>query len=218
MPQTVFYPTEPSLPLRLAEALFSKFSHDLASPASATQNGLELLNDGESPDMANEAIALIQQSSNAVINRLKYYRICYGNHNAAASLNIEQLKNHIVQFYKNDSHVKFEFKTINESISAEIKKLLLNLVICARDSLSHGGTITITAAPAHLDITAVASNAAKPPKQGCLHILNAESFLPPDLSAHNVQAHYTGFLAAHIGITLREQRPNETTLHFTAEQ
>jgi len=217
MQQTIFYPTEPSLPLRLAEALFSKFSHDLASPASATQNGLELLTDGESEDMANEAIALIQQSSNAVIQRLKYYRICYGNLNAAASLNNEQLKNHIIQFYKNDSHIKFQFDTIDENMPADIKKLLLNLVICARDSLSHGGTIIIAATSTRLHFTAISSNPAKPPKQGCLHIVNTESFLPPDLSAHNVQRHYTGFLAANLGITLHEQRPDGSTLHFIAE-
>lgn len=207
--------TPNTIPTRVSEMLFSKLCHDLASPASATQNGIELLSD-EDGGMAQDALELIQQSSSVVTHRLKYYRLCYGTASGSSSLNAEQTKHTIQNFFKSEHRLMLKFGDMVEGLSAESKKLLFNLVLCASDSLTHGGTIVVSSAPERLTVAAFSENPAKPPKEEALVLYDEATTLPADLSPYNVQSFYTGYLAFTLQAVLLKERTDASILSFTA--
>ena len=69
--------TDPVLPFRVSQLLFSRLCHDLISPAAAVSNGLELLDDGQGridPDVTG----LLNVSAGQAAGRLGFFRTAYG--------------------------------------------------------------------------------------------------------------------------------------------
>ncbi len=62
-----------------ASMLCSRLCHDLLSPVGSFGNGLELLADEKDPAMRANFTALLDSSSRAAINKLKYYRLSFGS-------------------------------------------------------------------------------------------------------------------------------------------
>ena len=77
--------------LRVAELICSRICHDLISPLSAINNGLELLNesgDGLVPDLIN----LIGSSTSHALDRLSFYRTAYGSGGEGMMLSLQDVK------------------------------------------------------------------------------------------------------------------------------
>ena len=63
--------------LRIAELVCSRICHDLISPVSAINIGIEMLNEGDKK-MFSDSIELIGKSAQHALDRLSFYRIAYG--------------------------------------------------------------------------------------------------------------------------------------------
>lgn len=188
------------MPAFVAELLFSKMSHDLASPAGAVENGIELLEESTG-EMATEALGIIQQSAHAVSSRLKFYRLAYGTPGGLAGMGEPDIRRLLTEFYATARRLTVELALLDADVAPERKKLLLNLVLCLEDALPRGGIIQITATPEHLILNASTGDVARPPKAG---IVLAGLPSPEGLSPHSVQQWYGNWYAHQNGMTLSE--------------
>ncbi len=151
------------LDLRILELLASKLCHDLISPVGAINNGVELIEDiGAS--VTGDAMKLIASSAQQAARRLRLFRLAYGRA-GAEGVPLHDARNVAREYL---AHGKTSLKwDENLPISgfAELRgalKILLNCIVLAEDSLSHGGTITVEPAPsgsAGVSVTAHGSHA-----------------------------------------------------------
>jgi len=131
---------------RVVELLFSHLCHELISPVTAVNNGLELVAEGDSGTVA-EAIGLIRQSAAEASRKLQFYRLAYGQ-----AAGFEQARG-LVQA-RALSEGLFQGGRINltwndgdiggAAADKQSVKLLLNLIGLAREALPRGGAIAVT--------------------------------------------------------------------------
>ena len=62
---------------RILEFLCSHLCHELISPVTAVNNGLELMAEGDSAHI-EEALGLVRQSAAEASRKLQFYRLAYG--------------------------------------------------------------------------------------------------------------------------------------------
>lgn len=63
--------------IRVLELLCSRICHDLISPVTAINNGMELLDD-DPGDMLNDIRDLLMNSASEGAGKLQYFRLAYG--------------------------------------------------------------------------------------------------------------------------------------------
>src|ERR1700761_5517418 len=83
--------------LRVLELLASKLAHDLVSPVSAINNGVELIEDiGGS--VVDEAMKLIGDSAQHASRRLRLFRMAYGRAGSEDNLGIKDVRQTAEQY------------------------------------------------------------------------------------------------------------------------
>jgi histidine phosphotransferase ChpT len=194
----------PQMSIKMSEMLISKMSHDIASPAGATQNGLELLEE-EVGDMAKEALALVKQGALAVSTRLKVCRLAYGTAGGSKAMNSAQIQHLIQDMIGMGGRVQCVFTQMPETLSEYAKKMLFNMILCGIDSLPSGGQVVISATPHRMHIEMITSNPNRPANLDACIIWNDKTVEPEDLNPYIVQAWYTGFYAYQQGMLLEKQ-------------
>jgi histidine phosphotransferase ChpT len=196
--------------MRVLELLSSKLCHDLVSPVSAINNGVELIEDiGGS--VVEEAMKLIGDSAQHASRRLRLFRIAYGRAGSEENLGVKDVRQ-IAEQYIAGGKVTLTWPAEQPSEALASKrgflKVLLNLIILAEETLAYGGTVTLGAAPGA-------------PDSGCrLEIAGRNTQLNPsiaaalegtalieDLTPRSVQAYVTGRFAAHFGLGLKHHQP-----------
>ncbi len=65
--------------VEFASLMCSRLCHDLLSPVGSFGNGLELLADERDPAMREKFVELLDSSSRAAINKLKFFRLSFGS-------------------------------------------------------------------------------------------------------------------------------------------
>jgi histidine phosphotransferase ChpT len=205
-----------TISLQMKEMLFSKMTHDLVSPAGATENGLELLEE-ESGDMAAEALQLVKQSAAQVSARMRVYRLCFGTAGAAAGMDLRTIQQTLSAFYRFEEKYTLTFENCTGDLSAEAKKLLFNIVMCAADALMYGGDIHVSWAAGVITITATSKRPEKPVKADALIVYTPTTQEPETLTPYNVQAWYTGYYAQLQGIALTVSLDNPAVMVVVAK-
>jgi histidine phosphotransferase ChpT len=185
------------------ELLASKICHDLVSPVSAINNGVELIDDIGASVMG-EAMKLIGDSGTTASRRLKLFRMAYGRAGSEESLGVKDVRQVAEQHLMGG---KISLIWPEDQPSRDIAahrgflKTVLNLVILAEETLAYGGGITL-----HGDGV----------NRGCrLEIAGRNAHLSlqlqealegtckiEDLSPRTIQAYVTGRLASHFGFKL----------------
>src|ERR1700679_2040543 len=77
--------------LRVLELLSSKLCHDLVSPVSAINNGVELVED-VGGEVVEEAMKLIGDSAAHASRRLRLFRMAYGRAGDDDNLNVKDVR------------------------------------------------------------------------------------------------------------------------------
>jgi len=138
----------PSIEQRIMELLFSHLCHELISPVTAVNNGLELVAEDD-PGMVAEAIGLIRQSAAEAARKLQFYRLAYGQasgfEQARGLIQARELSQGLFQ----GSKIALTWSDGDAGGVAADKqsvKLLLNLIGLARETLPRGGTIAVALA------------------------------------------------------------------------
>jgi histidine phosphotransferase ChpT len=180
--------------MRVLELLSSKLCHDLVSPVSAINNGVELIEDiGGS--VVDEAMKLIGDSAGQASRRLRLYRIAYGRAGSDENLPVKDVR-HVAEAYAAGGKIGLTWPEGQpvEAVAAHkgYLKTLLNLVVLAEEVLAYGGTVTLKSPPAG---------------EGCrLEVAGRgalEGTAPvEELTPRTIQSYVTGRFAAHFNLKL----------------
>lgn len=130
----------------LAALLCSRLCHDLLSPVGAMNNGLELLADEHDPEMRKRCMDLLAESAKSAADKLKFFRLAFG---AAGGFGSEvdpaEAKAVIEPLVTNDGRTRLEWSVPAGLMPKRAVKILLNLVLIAKDALVRGGVLHVGA-------------------------------------------------------------------------
>lgn len=205
--------------VRIMELLASKLCHDLVSPVSAINNGVELIED-VGGSVIDDAMKLIRDSGNKAARRLRVYRLAYGRAGSDVQLAVRDVRQ-VAEQYLTGSKIKLVWPEDLLSNNLEdcqgFLKTLLNLILLAEETLAYGGTISLHAI-----------SGLKGDKTGCrIEIagrnaalsLNLQEALEgsasvDDISPRSVQAYVTGRFAEHFCLKLGHDHSIPDTLNL----
>ena len=212
-----------ALDIRVIELLASRICHDLVSPVGAIRNGLELIEEMEDEaegGFMGEAVKLIEHSSNQADRKLRVFRLAYGpagreqkgfGDTRAAALGWVEGGRTTLNWPAGVPDDQLAFKR-------GMAKTLLNIVLMAADSLTHGGSITVagngTEEAGRLTVSAAGRPGALSPET--LAALDG-SISTADLTARNVHAYMAGRFADDDGFRVDVTQPAAESLLFTIE-
>ncbi len=203
---------------RVAELLCSRLCHDLISPVSAINNGLEFLQ-GDDPAMFEDALGLVKQSGAQAADRLGYFRVAFGVGGDRDSLGMNEIKALAASFAaeKGLQIVWTGAESADETeIGRDMGKLLLNLILFCADCLPRKGTIS-------LDMALKSENPAVSIQlegDRCQVREDVQPGLSPDISpedltVRNILAHICAQLALIQGMSLKIQEDSQHPIVLT---
>lgn len=132
--------------LDLAALLCSRLCHDLLSPVGAMNNGLELLADEHDPEMRKRCMDLLAESAKSAADKLKFFRLAFG---AAGGFGSEvdpaEAKSVIEPLVTGDGRTALHWSVPAGLMPKKAVKVLLNLVLIAKDALVRGGELHVGA-------------------------------------------------------------------------
>ena len=126
--------------LKLSELLCARLCHDLASPIGAAAAGMELLEDGADA----ETIGLVAASMVVTTARLKFLRAALGP--ATDMPHPQGALRDLTRAYLSGggpSSTTLNWTCPRVELSGDAARLLLNLILIARDALPRGGVIQV---------------------------------------------------------------------------
>lgn len=199
-----------------ASLLASRLCHDFISPASAIVSGLDLLEDPDSADMRDDAMALIASSAKKLVDSLQFARVAYGGGSAAETFGVPALKELAEGLFAHHRG-ELDWAVAPETLEKPVAKSLLNLCALAAAALPMGGAarITVDAIDGGQRIRTVSEGRRARLRPELLAGLTGEG--PGEgLAGHWIQAAWTFALVAQAGGTITvEQEEDRVTL--TAE-
>jgi histidine phosphotransferase ChpT len=148
-PMLALAPADTGAPddVQLAQMLCARLCHDLMGPAGAINVGLEFLSDDKAE--TEETLELIAASARQVRARLAFFRTAFGMASAQRAADLAEVRALIEAFLKG-SRVALEWRTSERCLKGvplvnggDLARLILCLVLVARDWLPRGGTLAI---------------------------------------------------------------------------
>lgn len=190
--------------LLLAELLCARLCHDLAGPIGAVATGAELLADDSGGEgLSRDALALLAASATAAATRLRFLRLALGSGTAAVAP--RQLRQLCIDLLTHEtgagSNITLEWHDgLDQPWSAVPARLLLNLVLLARDCLPRGGAIRVEgrAEGPMLTVIAEGPQAVSGETAAALHASGPEGLTP-----RGAQGYLAARLAARANLAVR---------------
>jgi histidine phosphotransferase ChpT len=184
--------------IRVLELLCARLCHELISPVSAINNGIELM-DEDAGDMLGEIIALLAHSSGQASRRLMFYRVAYGYGGAAVeSLGLADAGALVKKLVEGEK-VTVAWPDSGEVLGRRATKVLLNLALLGIEALPRGGEMAVSVtAGAEVDIAIAATGEGAGLRDECLDALGRDADIDA-LSPRSVQAYFTRHLVAAAG-------------------
>jgi len=131
--------------LRVAELMCSRLCHDLISPISAINNGVELMNQNDEGKIES-SIELLGTSAKQALDRLSFYRVAFGLAGGGALISWNEIRN-ILEIFSAERKTTIvwtrEPQQPDENISHILAKLVVNVVYLAMECLPRGGVISV---------------------------------------------------------------------------
>jgi len=128
----------------LATFLTGKLCHDFISPAGAIASGLDLMKDPSAQDMRDEAMGLIEASSEKLIALINFARVAYGAATTAERFRSDDLKPLAESVFKG-ARASLDWRVDPQEFSKPQARAFLNLVQLTGAALPGGGVATVTA-------------------------------------------------------------------------
>jgi len=193
--------------IHVLELLSSKLCHDLVSPVSAINNGVELIEDiGGS--VVEEAMKLIGDSAGHAARRLRLFRMAYGRAGSEENLGMRDVRQIAEQYLAGGkSTLAWPENQPPEAMASHkgALKVMLNMLIMAEEVLPYGGAITLSplsgATGCRFEIagrSAQLNETLRAAFEGTAPI--------EDLTPRSIQSYITGKFAAHFGLTLAHEQ------------
>jgi histidine phosphotransferase ChpT len=194
----------PLQPLDLAALIASRICHDLISPIGAVSNGIEVLTEFDDPSMRNDAIALIQKSSESARVKLKLCRLAYGSMSSGGSeANIGEAREALEE-YLHDSKTRLEWDAPPAIVARNVVKLCVNMGLAALDTIPRGGVLKLTAREAEDGLTLEASAGGIMVRaiDELSEIMTGTTAMPASHDGRRVQAFMTALIAREMGASV----------------
>ncbi len=193
--------------MRVMELLASKLCHDLVSPVSAINNGVELIEDiGGS--VVEEAMKLIGDSGAKAARRLKMYRLAYGRAGSEENLSLRDVRQVALQYLTDTKITLVWSDDLPDYPIAETRgflKTLLNVITMGEEALAYGGAITLSKIAEsdelkggiRVEIVGRSASLGEKSQQALEGATPVE-----ELSARTIQAYVTGKFAENFALKL----------------
>lgn len=208
--------------MRVMELLASKICHDLVSPVSAINNGVELIEDiGGS--VVDEAMKLIGNSAGHAARRLRLFRMAYGRAGSEENLAVKEVRQTAEQYLSTGKTILNWPDDQPVDVLANHRgflKVLLNMIILSEEVLAYGGVVTLRSqlqgekAECRLEIVgrgAQLSESIQAALEGTAAV--------EDLSPRTIQAYVTGQSAKNFNLDLAHDQtvPDRLELILSAK-
>jgi histidine phosphotransferase ChpT len=189
-------------PLRLAELICARMSHDLGGAIGTLAGALEL---AEDPSVASEALALASQAAIELRQRLELQRATWGP--TGGSLDLAAIRD-LAEGLPQGRRFTVNFSHLPESavFAPPFARVLLNLLLLAGDALNGTGEATLSGTSTDLVIAIAGARAAWP--SGLASCLASEAGAWAALrDARSLQMPLTALLARALGLRLTMLMP-----------
>ena len=133
-----------ALPVPILEILFSRVLHDLVSPVSAVNNGVEFMKDA-GMDMGDDAIDLIAGSAHQASVRLQAFRLAYGAGGSEEMVSGKMIYEAFLNLIDKNRYT-LEWDLLNHVPDDPRRgyfKLLMNVLMMLYDTAPKGGVISV---------------------------------------------------------------------------
>ena len=192
----------PSDPLRLAELVCARMSHDLGGTIGTLAGALEL---AEDPAVAAEALLLAHQAATELRQRLELQRAAWGPN--AGPLDLAALRS-MADGLPHAKRCTIDFSALpgDTTFSPPFARVLLNLLLLAGDALNGSGEVTLAGSGTDLIVAIAGPRAAWP--VGLAACLATEAGAWAALrDARSLPAPLTALLARSLGLRLTMLMP-----------
>ena len=197
---------------QVMQLLCSRLCHDLAGPAGAIHNGMELLQ--ESPADQEDALGLVAMSVTHLNARLAFFRLAYGLGGLSGRKPPLMEARDVASNYLKGGRSSLDWQDApatsagaqpDQKNSAEAAKLMLNMILFAAESLPRGGVLEARVALASessvilgLAVRAVGQGAfVKDDRMAALR--KATENRSDGLTAHNVHGYFLQRMTENLG-------------------
>ncbi len=196
-------------PAELAALLAAKLCHDLISPTSAIVSGVDLIEDPESQDMREDAMALIISSSRKLGALLQFCRVAFGASASADTFDVRDLKK-LAEGYYETQKADLDWAVTPESVGKPAARALLNLAQLACGALPRGGNARIEAQTDGdgLRLAAISSGLRANLRPEIIEGLEGRA-MSEGLGGHWVQAYYLSLIVADAGGSISHEASEE---------
>lgn len=137
----------PLVDMHTLELLSSRICHDLISPVSAMNNGLEFIAEG-GPSAMKDAMELLGYSASMASAKLQVLRMIYGAGGADPNIALDEIHAALNGLVAAEGRTKIEWDGASLPAPATqgsgYAKLLAATVLLAIDSLPRGGTVRVS--------------------------------------------------------------------------
>jgi histidine phosphotransferase ChpT len=185
---------------QLAALLCARLCHDLVSPVSALGAALSVLDDGESADMHEDAMALVRESSRQAQAKLEFSRLAFGAAGSAPGVLDTRELQRLTEAMFSAVKPQIVWKVEASGLDKAAGRLLLNLSCLGVDAIPRGGTVTIEATEsgggARIRIVSEGPRARLEEAYAL-----AIDGLPPEngFDGRSIQPYYAGLIARNAG-------------------
>ena len=152
-------PARAPSPAELAAAISAKLCHDMISPTSAINNGVDMLKDEDS-DLHEEALAMIGESAEKLGALLEFYRVAFGASATTEAFDVkalEGLTERVFAYMRADLDWSVPFEVLPKPAA----KALINIAQIAGAALPRGGTAAIRAQQSGASVVLTAQAAGR---------------------------------------------------------
>jgi len=147
-----------ALEMTLIELISSRICHDLVGPVGAVNAGAELM--GEDGVADDEALALMRKSGLEAARRLQLFRLAFGR--AGNSVDTKSMRDAVRQTYDAEGKVNLDWPDL--PIDPAHGRVVLNMVMLAREALPFGGKIAVSHESGRTTVVAEGKRAAFRPE------------------------------------------------------
>jgi histidine phosphotransferase ChpT len=201
--------------IRVLELLSSKLCHDLISPVSAINNGVELIEDIGDP-VVNEAMKLIGDSANLASRRLRLFRLAYGRAGSEENLPLQDVQP-ILETYFTGGKITLNWPegAVSDKLTSQrgCLKAMVNLLMLSEEILAYGGLIVLRRPEESEGQILVMEVVGRGAQLNPLLRAALEGETPIDeLTPRSVQAFVSGQFVAHFGLQVRHNQPHPDRL------
>ena len=190
----------PPLDLRVTELLCSRLCHDLISPISAINNGMELI--AEMGDEArDDAEGLIRESAHNANRRLRAFRYAFGL--AGQEVGLEEIRN-VAHGWFDGGKLQLDWAPITVALPASAGKVILNLLMLAPEVARGTGRVIVSASPGEIAVNFSATQITWP--EDLAAALDG-AILPDNLDPRSAMGLFIAAQVARLGARLVHTQP-----------